>query len=106
MLATGSSAVGEVPWKAVGDVEETKQVLHKIQEQVKSAKSIAIGGGGATGCEVAGELTSEYGRSKEVTLVSLAFGIWRRLGAGASLESLAETIVFGLELTATVDHCW
>lgn len=70
VLTTGSSAIGEVPWKASGDVEASKALLHKTQEKVKAAKSIAVGGGGATGVETAGELGYEYGKSKEITLIT------------------------------------
>ncbi|RFU35697.1 hypothetical protein B7463_g720, partial [Scytalidium lignicola] len=88
VLATGSSAIGEVPWKAIGDVDESKALLHRIQDKVKSAKSIVVGGGGATGVESAGELGFEYGRSKEITLITageflLEGAVEKKIGNGA-----------------------
>lgn len=50
--------------------EDTKNKLHKIQEQVKAAKSIVVVGGGVTGIETAAELGFEYGKSKEISIVS------------------------------------
>lgn len=41
-----------------------------MQAAVKAAKTIVIGGGGATGVETAAELAFEYGLGKEITLVS------------------------------------
>ena len=49
--------------------EATRDGLHKIQEQVKSAKSIVLGGAGPTGVEAAAELGFEFGKGKETTLV-------------------------------------
>lgn len=44
--------------------------MHKIQEQVKAAKSIVVGGAGPTGVETAAELAFEYGKTKEISLVT------------------------------------
>lgn len=47
VLATGSRAIGDVPWKAsLAGYEATKEGLHKVQKQVKDAKSIVVGGAG------------------------------------------------------------
>lgn len=47
VLATGSRAIGDVPWKAsLAGYEATRDGLHKVQKQVKAAKSIVIGGAG------------------------------------------------------------
>jgi NADH dehydrogenase FAD-containing subunit len=70
VVATGASAVGGGPWKAHGSYQEALDNLHTTQERVKRAKSIVVGGGGVTGVETAGELGFEYGRNKEITLVS------------------------------------
>jgi NADH dehydrogenase FAD-containing subunit len=44
--------------------------LHKIQEQVKAAKSIVIGGAGPTGVEAIAELGYEYGKTKKLTIIT------------------------------------
>jgi hypothetical protein len=49
--------------------QATIDALHKVQEQVKAAKTIVVGGAGATGVETSGELGYEYGKDKEITLV-------------------------------------
>lgn len=48
VIATGSRATSDdLPWKSSnGGYESTKAALHKVQEQVKKANSIVIGGGG------------------------------------------------------------
>ena len=47
VLATGSRTMGDVPWKSsLAGYEATRDGLHKVQEQVKAAKSIAVGGAG------------------------------------------------------------
>jgi hypothetical protein len=47
VLATGSRTIGDVPWKSsLAGYEATRDGLHKVQEQVKVAKSIVIGGAG------------------------------------------------------------
>jgi len=72
IIATGSRTIGDVPWKgSLSGFEATRDSLHKIQDQVKVAKSIVIGGGGPTGVETAGELGFEYGKAKKITLVGI-----------------------------------
>lgn len=69
VITTGSRTNGDVPWKpSLSGYEATKDSLHKIQEQVKNAKTIVLGGAGPTGVETAGELGFEYGKTKEITL--------------------------------------
>lgn len=48
VIATGSRATSDdLPWKSSNaGYEATKAALHKVQEQVKKAESIVIGGGG------------------------------------------------------------
>jgi NADH dehydrogenase FAD-containing subunit len=70
IIATGAHSVGDVPWKAsLSGYQATVDTLHKIQEQVKAAKTIVVGGAGPTGVETSGELGYEYGKDKEITLV-------------------------------------
>ncbi|KAL7925275.1 hypothetical protein ACQKWADRAFT_283521 [Trichoderma austrokoningii] len=70
VVATGSSSP-DMPWKAMGSTEQTKQRLHELQQQIESASTIVVVGGGATGTETAGELGFEYSKAgrKEVYLV-------------------------------------
>lgn len=70
VLATGSDAKGDVPWKGKGTYEATRDALHLFQGKVKAAESIVVGGAGATGVETAGELGFEYGKIKKIILVS------------------------------------
>jgi apoptosis-inducing factor 2 len=71
VLATGTHATKYLPFKGVGSTEATKDALHDFQARVKKAETIVIAGAGATGVETAGELGFEYGRTKEIILVSL-----------------------------------
>lgn len=71
VLATGTRAVdNSVPWKSNGTYEEVSAVIANIQDKVKTAKHIVIAGAGATGVEAAAELAFEYGKQKEVVLLS------------------------------------
>jgi NADH dehydrogenase FAD-containing subunit len=71
VLTTGARTIGEVPWKSsLSGYEHTRDGLHKIQKQVKAAKSIVVGGAGATGVETAAELGFEYGATKKITLIT------------------------------------
>jgi NADH dehydrogenase FAD-containing subunit len=73
ILATGTRTIGDLPWKSsVKGYEATKEILHKYRDQVKTAKSIVLGGGGPTGAETAGELGFEFRKSKEITLITSA----------------------------------
>lgn len=64
------------PWKADDTYEDIIALLHSTQEKVKTAKHIAIAGGGSTGVEVAAELGYAYGGKsvedggKEIVLLS------------------------------------
>ncbi|RKF77604.1 Oxidoreductase ptaL [Golovinomyces cichoracearum] len=73
VIATGSRAKSkeELPWhSSLSGYEASKQTLHKFQEAVKNAKTIALGGGGPTGVETAGELGYEYGKDKEISIIT------------------------------------
>lgn len=71
VLATGSRTKGDVPWKSsLAGYEATRDGLHKMQAQVKAAKSIVVGGAGPTGVETSAELGFEYGKTKEITLIT------------------------------------
>ncbi|KAI4863321.1 FAD/NAD(P)-binding domain-containing protein [Hypoxylon rubiginosum] len=71
VCATGTRAVdAAVPWKSSGTYEETAAVLAQIQAKVRTAKHIVVAGAGATGVEAAAELAFEYGKEKEVVLLS------------------------------------
>lgn len=79
ILATGSRAKGDAPFKGMGSTENTKAARHDLQARAKRAKTIVVAGGGVTGCETAGELASEYGREKEIIFVSLSFNTFKAL---------------------------
>ncbi|KAE9365023.1 FAD/NAD(P)-binding domain-containing protein [Stipitochalara longipes BDJ] len=70
VLASGSRAEGDAPFKGVGSTEETKAARHDFQARVKKAKTIVVAGGGVTGCETTGELAYEYGHEKEIIFIT------------------------------------
>jgi NADH dehydrogenase FAD-containing subunit len=70
ILATGSRTRNGTPLKGLGSTDKTKAALHHFQGQIDEAKVIVVAGGGVTGIEVAGELGFQYGRTKEIILVS------------------------------------
>jgi NADH dehydrogenase FAD-containing subunit len=73
ILATGTSTKGGTPFKTLNSTEATKDGLHNFQAQIKKAKTIVLAGAGPTGVEIAGELAFEYGRQKEIILVSFLY---------------------------------
>lgn len=70
ILATGSRTRNDTPLKGLGSTDKTKAALHDFQKRIEKAKTIVVAGGGVTGVEVAGELGFQYGRQKEILLVS------------------------------------
>ena len=71
LVITTGSRYTDAPWKpSLEGYEATKAALHKVQEDVKAAKSILIGGAGPTGVESVAELGFEYGKTKEIFIVS------------------------------------
>ncbi|KUJ16809.1 FAD/NAD(P)-binding domain-containing protein [Mollisia scopiformis] len=71
VIATGCRSDDDAPWKSsLSGYEATKAALHKTQEHVKAAKTIVVGGAGPTGVESAAEIGFEYGKNKEVTLIT------------------------------------
>lgn len=108
VLATGSrTAANNVPWKAsLAGYEATKAVLHKHREQVKAAKTIVLGGGGPTGVETAGELGFEYGKTKDITLITSAAELCAdslpvkiSQGAEVQLQKLGVKVIKGVKIT-------
>ncbi|KAK1980015.1 hypothetical protein LZ30DRAFT_595607 [Colletotrichum cereale] len=69
VVATGTRAKEDMPWKEVGTTEETKRALNSIRQQVADAKTIVVAGGGITGAETAGEIGFEYNGKKDVYFV-------------------------------------
>lgn len=72
VIATGTSAREEMPFKTVNTTEQTRDVLHDWQQRIKTAKSVVVGGAGITGIELAGELAEAYAKTgqKKVTLIA------------------------------------
>ena len=109
VIATGTRAQGDLPWKAsLGGYQATKDALHKYREQVKGAKSIVIAGGGPTGVEAIGELGYEFGKSKEITLITAApelcddcLPVNIARGAEKELRKLGVKIIKGVKVTST-----
>lgn len=71
VVATGTTSADGMPWKVVDDTSRTRERLHELQEQIRSAQRIVVAGGGLTGTETAGELGCEYAQNgdKEVYFV-------------------------------------
>ncbi|KAI1876476.1 hypothetical protein JX265_004002 [Neoarthrinium moseri] len=72
IIATGSDSKDGMPWKTVGTSQQTRAALAKLQQGIKDAKSIVVGGAGTTGVEFAGELGTVYAKAgtKAVTIIS------------------------------------
>ncbi|PVH99774.1 FAD/NAD(P)-binding domain-containing protein [Periconia macrospinosa] len=111
LVATGSAYANNMPWKLVGSSDDTKTALSRLRQEIQSAKSIVIGGGGPTGVEFAGELAYEYAREgaqKSITLVmsdSLPLPAIvmtaTRQAAKKELEKLDVNIIANAKITET-----
>ncbi|KAH8589385.1 hypothetical protein B0O99DRAFT_655527 [Bisporella sp. PMI_857] len=100
ILATGSYAKEDTPFKSVGSTEATKKVYHEFQEKVKKAKHIVVAGAGVTGCEFAGELAYNYGNEKKVVLI--ASGPTVLDGTPESMQNLATKELLKLKIDVQV----
>ncbi|KAK2592946.1 hypothetical protein QQS21_009353 [Conoideocrella luteorostrata] len=69
VIATGSRISSGLPLKPLGTHEKTLDAWHALQNRVKDAKTIIVGGGGRTGLEAAGELAARYGKLKEISII-------------------------------------
>ncbi|GKT58707.1 FAD binding protein [Colletotrichum tofieldiae] len=69
VIATGTHAKENMPWKEVGTTEETKRALGGLRQQLADAKTIVVAGGGITGTETVGEIGFEYNDKKDVYFV-------------------------------------
>ncbi|KAI2466230.1 FAD/NAD(P)-binding domain-containing protein [Annulohypoxylon bovei var. microspora] len=108
VIATGTRALNDaVPWKSNGTYEETAAQLSAIQAKVEKAKHIVVAGAGATGVEAAAELAFEYGKDKEVLLLSgdpeLLGGDSLASNVAAELKKLGVQVRKSTRVTATAD---
>ncbi|KAI9817519.1 MAG: hypothetical protein M1827_001129 [Pycnora praestabilis] len=87
VIATGG--ISESPlWSYHGTDEDTRKALKEMHAALPRATSIIVVGGGPAGTETAGELGSEFGGSKEITLLSGSTRLLDRLrpSIGAKAE--------------------
>lgn len=104
VVATGArSTTSTVPWKILDSYDETVSNLDSTRERVQAAKHIVVAGAGATGVEVAGELGYEFGKTKEIILLSggqnLLDGDSIGPAAKAELEKLNVNVKLGARVT-------
>lgn len=95
IIATGSEyAIPCRPAPGVRTIADLKVSLQALQRDIQASKKVLIVGGGPVGIEFAGELISKFGKTKQITLLTSAPGlytdpIWKpALGA-----SLAKTLI-------------
>ncbi|POS69834.1 hypothetical protein DHEL01_v211774 [Diaporthe helianthi] len=108
VIATGSRAREDMPFKEVNTTEQTRDVLHDWQQRISSAKSIVVAGAGTTGVELAGELAEAYAKTgqKKVTLIAsselpLEEGLRKdvRQAAKKTLEKLGAQVKLNTKVT-------
>lgn len=104
VLATGSrSTTSTVPWKVLDSHDETVASLASVRERVAAARHIVVAGAGATGVEVAGELAFEFGRDKEVHLLSSGPSLLDGDGVGPAARAELERLGVRVRLSARVE---
>ncbi|KAK0645651.1 hypothetical protein B0T16DRAFT_351532 [Cercophora newfieldiana] len=105
VVATGSHTAGNVPWKAEGTYEQTLALLKSTEEKVKAANHIVVAGAGTTGVELTGELAFEFGKTKEIVLLSagdkLVNGDIIAPAAANELKKLNAKIQYNARVTET-----
>lgn len=71
VVATGSSAHDDWPFKSVGTRTATEAAIKDVQIKIEAAKTIVLSGAGATGVETAGEIANLYkGAGKKIYILS------------------------------------
>ncbi|KAK3997406.1 apoptosis-inducing factor B [Cladorrhinum sp. PSN332] len=106
VLATGARyADSTTPWKASSTYEAVLSQLHETASRAAEAKHIVVAGAGATGVEVAGELAYEWGKTKEIILLSAGEKVLGDDIAGPAatneLKKLNVTIKYNSRVTGT-----
>ncbi|RMZ86092.1 hypothetical protein DV737_g106, partial [Chaetothyriales sp. CBS 132003] len=94
-------------WSTTGGTEALKTALEEIHEQLKTAETIVVAGGGAAGVETAGELGERFtGKNKKITLYSGSSQLLNRLNnkrvgadAEARLNKLGVDVVHNVQVT-------
>lgn len=86
VIATGSKADADTPWKHGESYEQTLQYLHSMQDRVAAAESIVVGGGGSTGTEAVAELGFEYGTKKDISLVRIVLWLYPHIRTHSLLD--------------------
>lgn len=112
VVATGSRAREDMPWKNLSTTEETKAALATYRRRLAAAKTIVIAGAGETGSEVAGELGTAYGKTgqKRIVLVAsdeLPLGAHMktevRQAVRSELEAMKLRLILGARVTEVAD---
>ncbi|KAL7956734.1 hypothetical protein V8C34DRAFT_315393 [Trichoderma compactum] len=65
IIATGTTAKDNMPWKLLGTFEQTKHSLQRLQSHIAKADTVVVVGGGLTGTETAGELGFDYAETNK-----------------------------------------
>lgn len=110
VIATGTRGGVNTPWKQNSTYQDSLDTLHSYQVRVGKAKSIVIGGAGATGVETAGELGFAYKTSKEITIISNSPTVLPKAmpsvqqAAQKELAKLGVKIIPNTTVTSTVDN--
>ncbi|KAI9684223.1 MAG: hypothetical protein M1829_003494 [Trizodia sp. TS-e1964] len=98
VIATGSRGGVNTPWKQNSTYQDSLETLHSYQVRVGKAKSIVIGGAGATGVETAGELGFAYKTSKEITIISNSHTLLPKAMPSVQQAALKELTKLGVKM--------
>ncbi|CEP63356.1 Aif1p LALA0_S08e00540g [Lachancea lanzarotensis] len=104
ILASGSRSHSPA-FKLQGDYLQSKDALLGMSKNIKSAKTIAVLGGGPTAVEIAGELGLTYGKDKKISLYTGASGPlvnWNSKVTDRALQQLESLDVQVLNTTKSV----
>lgn len=96
VIATGASNDNPM-WGVTQGHDKTRAALRGMHEKLPQAETVLIAGGGPTGVETAGEIAAEYGKSKQITLLSGGSKLLQ--AAKTAISQPAESMLTGMGVT-------
>lgn len=98
ILATGTTSKSAL-WTLHGSHLKTRAAFQDLLPRLPEAQSITVVGGGPAGVETAGELGAQYGRKKDITILSGSTRLLHRLRPAISSDAASHLSKLGVTVT-------